>query len=458
MQYRIVFPVMIFLWSLMLSTMSGAMAPRLNVPVIFPKDFKWCVATSAHQIEGGNENSDWWDWEQTPGHIKNGDRSGRAPGHWDHLDEDVRLLQDLHVGQYRFSVEWAKIEPQPGVWNWDAVAHYKTELALLRSAGVEPMVTLHHFTLPRWFAAQGGWENAAAPELFARYATFVMTNIGPEVHDWITINEPMVHLVQGYMSGFFPPGRKGGFKTVMPPMIGLLHAHAAAYHAMHAIAATPGHVAIRIGIAHHLRVFDPPHGLHPLDSFLAGKFDHAFNWAFINAIETGKLKLWIPFAIRVNMRLPDVAHTQDFIGVNYYGRDIVSLKFDAVGFSLSVEKNSGLSDLGWEIYPHGFYRILKAVAKRYPDKKIFITENGIADAKDAKRAKFLEDHLREMARAMREGVQVEGYCHWSLLDNFEWGEGFAPRFGLYEVDYTTLARKARPSARRFGEIATQNAL
>ncbi len=449
---------MVFVLALVLSTMSGAMAPRKKIPVTFPKDFKWCVATSAHQIEGGNVNSDWWDWELAPGHIKNGDRSGRAPDHWDHLEEDVKLLRDLNVGEYRFSMEWAKIEPRQGEWDWQAVEHYKTELALLRSAGIEPMVTLHHFTLPRWFAALAGWESEKAPELFARYAAFVQTHIGPEVHDWITINEPMVHLVQGYMSGYFPPGHKGGFKSVIPPMIGLLHSHAAAYHAMHAIAAQPGHTPIRIGLAHHLRIFDPPRGFHPFDSFLAGKFDHAFNWAFANAVETGKLKLWIPLAVRVNKRLPEVAGTQDFIGVNYYGRDIVHMRFSGMGFELSVEKSSGVTDLGWEIYPHGFYRILKATAKRFPGKKIFITENGIADAKDDRRPKFLESHLTELAHAMREGVPVEGYCHWSLLDNFEWSDGFTPRFGLYEVDYATLARKPRPSALRFHDIALRNAL
>ncbi|MBI3556372.1 MAG: glycoside hydrolase family 1 protein, partial [Deltaproteobacteria bacterium] len=174
---------LLLLLTLVLTTVSNAMAPkRIAGPVTFPKDFKWCVATSAHQIEGGNSNSDWWDWESTPGHIKNGDRSGRAPDHWDHLEEDVGLLKDLHVGEYRFSVEWAKIEPQQGVWDMQVVEHYKTELALLRSAGVEPMVTLHHFTLPRWFAQLGGWESAQAPELFARYAAFVLNNIGPEVH------------------------------------------------------------------------------------------------------------------------------------------------------------------------------------------------------------------------------------------------------------------------------------
>ena len=428
---------------------------QANTNADFPAGFKWCVATSAHQIEGGNTNSDWWDWEQAPGHIRNGDRSGQAPDHWNRLAQDTRLLQELHVSEYRFSVEWAKIEPTPGHWDWNAVSHYKDELALLRAAGIEPMVTLHHFTLPRWFAAKGGWEAADAPEQFARYAVFVMTNIGPEVHDWITINEPMVHLVAGYMSGSFPPGRKGDFKTVLPPMIGLLRSHAAAYHAMKAAAAN-GHVPIRIGVAHHLRIFDPPHGFHPFDAFLAGKFDHAFNWAFANALETGRLRFWIPLAVRVNRKLPEVKGTQDFIGVNYYGRDIVRMKFSGIGFSLSVEKAAGVTDLGWEIYPHGFYRILKATARHFPGKKIFVTENGIADAKDVKRAKFLADHLVELARAMHEGVPVEGYCHWSLLDNFEWGEGFAPRFGLYSVDYSTLERKARASALRFSEIAANN--
>lgn len=422
----------------------------------FPKGFKWCVATAAHQIEGGNINSDWADWEAIPGKIKNGERSGAACDHWNRLEEDTQILSDMNVNQYRFSVEWAKLEPREGEWDWEAVRHYQHEIALLESRGIAPMITLQHFTLPRWFAAKGGWEYDQAPALFARYAGFVLTHIGPNVREWITLNEPMALVVNGYLAGIYPPGIKGTMETLLPPMIGLLRSHAAAYHMMKALASAPGHAKIRIGIAHHLRIFDAPNGFHPLDKYLAGKFDHAFNWAFANALETGRLKLYVPFAVKVNKTFEGMAGTQDFIGVNYYSRDIVHLEFGGMGFRLTVEPDAETTDLGWEIYPQGFYRILKAVAKHYPGKSIFITENGLADAKDTNRTRFLETHVMAMATAIREGVPVEGYCHWSLLDNFEWQEGFTPRFGLYEVDYVTQARRPRPSALRFAEMARRN--
>ncbi|MBI3556373.1 MAG: family 1 glycosylhydrolase [Deltaproteobacteria bacterium] len=419
--------------------------------VEFPSSFKWCVATAAHQIEGGNTNSDWWDWEQIPGHVKNGERSGAACGHWDRLEEDTRLLSGLHVRQYRFSVEWAKVEPKQGRYDLDAIIHYNRELALLRAAGIEPMITLQHFTLPRWMREQGGWEWDGAPAAFAKYSTFVLDNIGFGVRDWITINEPMVHLVLGYLGGVQPPGKKGDLASLKAPVIGLLKAHAAAYHAM-----KQRHPEIRIGLAHHLRVFDAIPGWNPLNGVLAEKLDRAWNWAFAEALETGQLRYDIPLATEVNEFIENIAHTQDFIGINYYTRDMVEMTLEAPGFKFSVPEGAETSDVGWEIYPEGFYRVLKAAAEHFPGKQILITENGIADAKDTKRSKFIESHLEAMNRAMREGVPVEGYCYWSLMDNFEWSEGFTPRFGLYEMDYATLARKARPSAAHFSEIILRN--
>lgn len=426
----------------------------------FPEGFKWCVATSAHQIEGGNIASDWWDWEQQQGKIKNGDKSGKACDHWHRVKEDIGLMGKLGVNQYRFSIEWAKIEPTPGAWNLLAAGHYRREIALLRERGIEPMITLHHFTLPRWFAAMGGWESPQAAELFARYVAFVYKYVATDVRDFITINEPMVHLVLGYAAGINPPGKKGELKSVVPPMVGLLKAHALAYQALHSLHKKSrfSEKPLRVGVAHHLRVFDPASSWNPADRLLASRLDHAFNWAFAETLETGHLKLNIPFVVDVNVEVPEAKGTQDFIGVNYYTRDMVEVVLGAPGFKLSVPAKAETNDLGWEIYPEGFYRVLKATAKRFPGKQIFVTENGLADARDVKREAFIESHLSAMRKAMKEGVPVAGYCHWSLYDNFEWSEGFAPRFGLFEIDYNTLERKPRPSALKFSEIARKNSL
>lgn len=174
----------------------------------FPENFKWCVATSAHQIEGNNVHSNWWSFEQKPGKIRDGKHSGIATNHWNRLDEDTTLLADLNVDQYRFSVEWAKLEPQPGHWNHEAFAHYRKELALLSSKGIEPMITLQHFTLPQWVADRGGFEWEGMPEAFETFALRVYQELGSTVRDWITINEPQVMLALGYIEGIHPPEKE----------------------------------------------------------------------------------------------------------------------------------------------------------------------------------------------------------------------------------------------------------
>lgn len=453
----------------------------------FPKGFKWCVATAPHQIEGYNTESDWWDWENLPPAcdgqacsctVAGCEKSGAACDHWNRVEEDTSLLRELGVQQYRMGIEWAKVEPREGVIDWAAVMHYREELRLLREAGVEPMITLQHFTMPRWVRAHGGWEWGGMPEAFERWAEFVFTEIAPDVRDWVTINEPLVHLGGGYALGVTPPGLGGNGKgdgprntcsgsyvptptpadveRVIPPMLGLLQSHARAYHKLHAVARAQGK-QVRVGIAHHLRVFDPVSKLNPLHLIAAGYFDGFWNWAVPEALRTGVLKVSIPTMISVKETIPGLKGTQDFFGLNYYTRDRVWAKFkNGIQVGLSTSRNVPLNDLCWEIYPEGIYRLLKAVHERFPALPVLITENGLADAEDSRRTRFLQDHLKQIHRAMREGSDVQAYCHWSLLDNFEWVEGFGPRFGLYEVDYETQERKARPSALFYSGVARNN--
>jgi beta-glucosidase len=421
----------------------------------FPPGFRWCVSTAAHQVEGYNTESDWWDWEQVPGHIKNGDKSGPACDHWNRVSEDIGLMKDLNVTTYRFSIEWAKIEPKPGEWNQEAVDHYKDEIAQLRAAGIEPMITLQHFTFPRWVRAQGGWGWSGIADAFARYTEFVYTNVAPGVRDWITINEPMVTLTLGYGAGLQPPGLTD-LKLAKEPFLGMLRGHAAAYHVLHRLA---GERPVRVGVAHHLRVFDPNSEWNPLDILLSRVLDQAFNWAFPEAIETGHAKVSMPFILSINEKIPGLKGTEDFLGVNYYTRDRIAVDLASPnGFKTLVTAGAPVTDVGWEIYPEGFHRVLKSLAHRIPGKPIIITENGIADADDSKRPLFLLEHLRELTRSIAEGMPIEGYCHWSLMDNFEWSEGFTPRFGLYAMDYATMARTPRESARLFAEVARLNSL
>ena len=254
--------------------------------VSFPQGFRWCVATAAHQIEGANFNSDWWGFQKSPGHIRNGQTSQVADDHWNRLEEDLELIKALHVRDYRMSVEWAKIEPRPGFIDDSAVAHYRHEIELLKAAGIQPIITLQHFTFPQWVRALGGFEWPGLPQAFAQYAEIVYSRIAPEGRDWVTINEPMVTLLAGYIKGVVPPLEKRGIEGLPQVMIGLLKTHAAVYHKLHQLAARDRRL-IRVGMAHHLRTMDPYYPLLITDVWLAHLADQAFNWSIPEALETG---------------------------------------------------------------------------------------------------------------------------------------------------------------------------
>ena len=419
----------------------------------FPKDFKWCVATAAHQIEGNNTLNDWWEWEhRLPSKIKNSELSGLADDHWNRVDEDTELLNDLGVTTYRFSIEWSRIEPIEGQFNLEAINHYKYEIGELKKKGISPMVTLHHFTSPLWFAKKGGWANSDSPKLFERFVHFVRLQFGGSVEQWITFNEPMVLIAGGYISGVFPPGITD-WNQVQAPLKNILLAHAKAYQELHK------NGLAQVGIAHHLRIMDPYNKLNPIEWFLAQKLSNAFNWTMLNALKSGNIKLSVPTKINYHETIPELKDTQDFIGVNYYSRDLVQFTpHQKEAITLKVNSKNPKSDLGWEIYPTGMYDILKSVHHKFKNLPIIITENGIADQEDKLRSRFLIDHLFEVQQAIKDGIPVKGYCHWSLYDNFEWAEGFAPRFGLFNVDYLTLKRTPRESALLYRDIIFKNSI
>ena len=431
------------------------LALPLLAALAFPPHFQWCVATAAHQIEGGNTNSDWWAFEHESGKTK--DQSGEADDDWNRLAEDVQLLKDLHVNTYRFSVEWAKLEPEPGEWDENVAAHYREELQLLADAGIQPLVTLNHFTIPAWAAALGGWEWSGMPSAFEQYVGRVYRDIGPHVRDWITINEPTVLLSEGWVAGAWPPG-KTDLKGIGVPAANIVRAHGLAYHKLHDLAAAAGRT-VRVGLAHHLRIVQPYRAWDPLDREAASIEDSLFNWSVVDAVETGHLDLSVPFVVNFHEDIPEAKGTEDFYGINYYTRDFVKLApLSPMLVERPVPPGAPVNDLGWEIYPEGIHDVIVQITHRHGVKPIIITENGLADAADSRRAKFLTDHLTALHQAIEEGYPVEGYCHWSLLDNFEWADGFTPRFGLYAVDYATQERTPRPSAALYSWIAAHDAL
>lgn len=272
------------------------------------------------------------------------------------------------------------------------------------------------------------------------------------VSDWLTLNEPIVYAVGGYAAGLTPPGVRD-LKRTMNVIVNMLKVHGRVYHALKILDPQS-----RVSFAKHLRVFTPKNKFSPLDRWGARIVDEVMNWSWYKTIQTGKIKIHIPLVFSADEECPECLGAMDYIGFNYYGRDLVSLNpFTAQKFFLSTKKNVPTTDMGWEIYPQGMVTILKGIKAhglgQYP---LLVTENGIADRSDSQRPKFIYDHLRLFLQTAEDlGLKPMGYLYWSLVDNFEWVDGFGPRFGLFDVDYATQKRTPRPSAYYFKEMGAR---
>jgi beta-glucosidase len=415
----------------------------------FPESFLWGTATAAHQVEGGNHANDWWAWEQVPGHIKNGDRSDPACEHYERFASDFDLLRSLNQNAHRFSVEWSRIEPAPGEFSSTALAHYRDVLQALRDRGMEPLVTLHHFTNPTWIADAGGWEASETAEYFARFAQRAVDALGDLARYWITINEPTVIAYQGYIKGDWPPGKRD-LGAAVRALVNLLRGHWMAYERIKQ--RRPG---LQLGLAHHLRVFDAARPFAPQDRVVAAVFNRIFNETILKSLRRGRLV----FPLTRAGRASGPRQSQDFIGVNYYTRELVKFnsRYRAELFGERIAPaGAARSDLSWELYPDGLYRTLLSL--RREQRPIYVTENGIADGHDTMRPAYLLTHVDAMRRAIESGAPVRGYFHWTCFDNFEWAEGYTAKFGLIACDPLTQERRPRPSARLFAEICRLNQL
>jgi beta-glucosidase len=382
----------------------------------FPDRFLWGAATAAHQIEGNNVRNDWWRAEEA-GVLPH--RSGDACDSWNRWADDVRLLQEMGLNAYRFSVEWARIEPEPGRFDQTALDTYGRMLTALRSAGIEPLVTLHHFTNPAWLADQAGWTNPESVPRFARYADRVSRSLGDLVRWWVTVNEPSILGLKGYLEGAWPPFRPRDLRGYVRLMRHMSRGHVAARQALRANRAD-----VLVGMAFAMWPMHPLRWWSPIDQAMARLGD----WG------------WQGRAVDRSLR------ALDWIGVNYYSRNLVGWPWPG-----SVKTSADRTDFGWEIYPQGLHDVLRRVGGYR--KPVVITENGIADEDDDQRPAYLDAHLRQAHRAIVDGVDLRGYMHWSLLDNFEWAEGYSKCFGLASRD-----RVLRPSAGVYRTIALQNEL
>ncbi|EPX55032.1 Beta-glucosidase [Cystobacter fuscus DSM 2262] len=422
-----------------------------------PRGFLLGASTASHQVEGNNQN-DWTDWETSSypdgsPHIHDRSVSGIAADSWNRFDEDIALLKKLGANAYRFSVEWSRLEPEKGQWNTEAFERYRQWVRALRANGIEPNVTLHHFTLPRWVSAKGGWENPTTVEDFASFSGKVAEELGEQVDWWGTINEPNVYAVFGYMDGVWPPGKQStGIAAEV--LARLLEAHARSAQQVRENdtwdADGDGKNSL-IGLVHHVRVFQPATG-STTDTVVTGLTDSFFNQSVTEALRTGHISILVPGEISIERDVPGLKGSADYLGINYYTRDHVRQDFSPSFSHKYVPEDRETNDLGWEIYPEGLYMFLKRYANL--GMPLVVTENGMDDRTGERRPYFLRSHLYAVERAVAEGVPVRGYFHWSLMDNFEWAEGYEPRFGLFRVDWTGgRDRQVTPAVEAFRDVA-----
>jgi beta-glucosidase len=413
-----------------------------------PEGFLLGCATAAHQVEGGIDN-DWTRWvTDHPEAISGGGDAVIAIDHYRRYRDDLAQLGSMHHSAHRFSVEWARVEPQPGLFDHDALAHYADVVRTCRRNGMEPVVTLQHFTLPVWLAEAGGFGAAEAPARFARYAAACAEAFGDMVTWWITVNEPTVVAVLGHLEGLWPPGERSLRRTLVV-LRGLLRMHAAAAQAINRVSEGHGWRA-EVSIAHHERRLVPRNPSSRVDRTVARVPDFLFNRWFLRSCVAGR----VLGPVGHGELVPGLAGSLTYLGLNHYTSEAVSLDVRAPGMLFARHEavpGLPLSSAGWAIDAGGLRRAITDLAQEF-GLPILITENGVADDHDELRPDYLRNHLGAVIDAIAEGIDVRGYLYWTAWDNFEWAEGYTKRFGLFRVDRDTQERLAKPSAELFAEI------
>ena len=396
----------------------------------FPAGFLFGTAQSAHQVEGGNVNSDWWAWEHAPG-TPCVEPSGDACDVYHRYRDDIALMAELGLNALRFGIEWARIEPEEGEFSRAALDHYRRVLVSCREHGLAPIVTFHHFTLPRWLQARGGFLFEGFAALFERYCERAAGALGDLIAYACTINEPEGLGEGGFVLGVNPPGRTGDIDGMWRAAGNVLEAHRRGGAAIRAQAHVPTGVTLALPDLQYEDGATP--GDHPVE---------------LNA--------------RVSERFFELARDDDFVGVQTYTRN----RFGPEGpRGPHVEWGKGLAhetaqttQLGQEVYPQALANTIRRAWQRTGGTPILVTESGIATAFDEKRVGYVEAAMREVLACLAAGIEVRSYLYWSFLDNFEWSLGYGPTFGMVAVDRQTFARHPKPSAHWFGEVARARAL
>jgi beta-glucosidase len=386
----------------------------------FPDGFEWGTATAAHQIEGGNWNNDWWVWEHAADTVCV-EPSGDACDSWNRWDRDVAVVVELGFDTYRFSIEWSRIEPEPGEYSVAALDHYLRQADALAEVGVGSVVTFHHFTSPRWLAERGGWADPDTPARFAEFCARAAAHLGPAMHRACTINEPNVVAHMGYGMGLFPPGRTdpAGLDAATE---GLVTAHRGAVEAIRAEAP-----AVPVGLTLSMTDYQAVDGGE--DAVAAAR-----------ATEDVYL---------------DATTGDDFFGVQTYSRR----RIGPDGWLGPEEGVPEVESMFYEEWPDALAATIRRAWHRTGGSiPILVTENGLAARDDRRRIAFVRRALEGVLDCLDDGVDVRGYTYWSLLDNFEWAFGYEPRFGIVEVDRTTFERTPKPSARWLAEVMATDRL
>jgi beta-glucosidase len=433
----------------------------------FPPGFLWGAATSAYQIEGspladGAGESNWHRFTHIPGKIADGSNGDVACDHYRRFVDDVRLIRELQLGAYRFSVSWSRVLPDGiGKPNARGLDFYDRLVDSLLAHGIQPMATLYHWDLPQALEERGGWADARAVGWFAEYAELMYRKMDDRVRLWATINEPWVIVDQGYVEGQHAPGRRDWAEAAAVSK-NLLKAHAAAVAAYRAIGKHAIGLVVNLVPIHAASNADA-------DQQAANRLDAYFNRQFLDPALRGEIpnELVEMFGAAwpdwTKDELREVARPIDFVGVNYYLRLVVRDDPTAgpARARAVVEPNCPRTAMGWEIYPQGLTDILVWIKSRYGDLPVYITENGAAyddvprpngDVVDIPRVEYLRDHLRAARRALDAGVDLRGYFAWSLFDNFEWQQGYSKRFGIVYVDFESQRRVAKSSAKFYRDV------
>ncbi|HEX3759928.1 MAG TPA: family 1 glycosylhydrolase [Kofleriaceae bacterium] len=458
--------------------------------------FRFGVATAATQIEDMNTATDWYLWSRptASGGLGHNTFVGDATRGYTQMMDDVALVGQLGVDSYRFSIEWARIEPTRGMIDETAIAHYRDELTALRALGIHPVVTLHHFSNPVWVAdprdpactagpsdtnlcGLGSPGGAMVVDAMAAHAALIAQRFGDLVDDWGTLNEPINYLLAAYGIGSYPPGRitLGQLSTAFVAVVrDYIAAHAAMYHAIKqndTVDADGDGIAAEVGLSLSVADWEPSRdnmpSTNPDDTAARDRLVYLFHYLFADAVTAGALDTDLDGM--PDEQHPEWAGTLDWLGLQYYFRAGVTAATALIpvanltpcfgGFDLGAclpapDPTYCVPRMGYEGWTDGIHDILVAFHHRYPTLPLVVTESGIATDVGTRRAENVVRVLESIARARDEGVDVRGYYHWSLTDNFEWSEGFGPHFGLYSVDYTSYARTGTEGAATLRAIAT----